>query len=253
MGLWSKLALLAAGAVVGGAATRVASDPAAREAIGRQVQRGTQGALARLEADGAVERRASGSAVLAEDTAQRGVDHRVPALPGMAQAAMLMGDRRQAAAQPAAAELAGQARQIGRDDHRLGRQRGHAAGGAPGGEVGPVGGIGAPRVVGQRPAGVARRLRHRLANRTGEHGQRLRRQRLPHQALHRPGKIGGPVGRLIRHAASHGFTSVAPSPSKSVVFRVARVAPWANAIPPISASARAMGRPAASRAARARA
>ena len=43
-----------------------------------------------------------------------------------------------------------------------------AAGGAPGSEVGPVGGIGAPRVVGQRPAGVARRLRHRLANRTGE-------------------------------------------------------------------------------------
>ena len=30
MGMWSKLALLAAGALVGGAATRVASDPAAR-------------------------------------------------------------------------------------------------------------------------------------------------------------------------------------------------------------------------------
>ncbi|WP_270258995.1 hypothetical protein [Kocuria marina] len=71
MGLWSKLALLAAGAVVGGAATRVASDPAAREAIGRQVQRGTQGALARREADGAVERRASGSAVELFRTAAR--------------------------------------------------------------------------------------------------------------------------------------------------------------------------------------
>ena len=127
------------------------------------------GGQQRLDLGGGQRRgRASGSAVLAEDAAQRGVDHRVPALPGMAQAAMLMGDRRQAAAQPAATELAGQARQIGRDDHRLGRQRGHAAGGAPGGEVGPVGGIGAPRVVGQRPAGVARRLRHRLANRTGE-------------------------------------------------------------------------------------
>ena len=71
MGLWSKLALLAAGAVVGGAATRVASDPAAREAIGRQVQRGTQGALARREADGAVERRASGGAVELFRTAAR--------------------------------------------------------------------------------------------------------------------------------------------------------------------------------------
>ncbi|WP_338929319.1 hypothetical protein WDZ11_23095 (plasmid) [Roseomonas mucosa] len=120
------------------------------------------GGQQRLDLGGGQRRgRASGSAVLAEDAAQGGVDHRVPALPGMAQAAMLMGDRRQAAAQPAATELAGQARQIGRDDHRLGRQRGHAAGGAPGGEVGPVGGgIGAPRVVGQRPASVARRLRH---------------------------------------------------------------------------------------------
>ena len=71
MGLWSKLALLAAGAVVGGAATRVASDPAAREAIGRQVQRGTHGALARRSSDGAVERRASGSAVELFRTAAR--------------------------------------------------------------------------------------------------------------------------------------------------------------------------------------
>ena len=71
MGLWSKLALLAAGAVVGGAATRVASDPAAREAIGRQVQSGTQGAVARHGSAGAVERRASGSAVELFRTAAR--------------------------------------------------------------------------------------------------------------------------------------------------------------------------------------
>ena len=38
MGMWSKLALLAAGALVGGAATRVASDPAARQSLARAVQ-----------------------------------------------------------------------------------------------------------------------------------------------------------------------------------------------------------------------
>ncbi|CAL8897732.1 hypothetical protein KVA01_07020 [Kocuria varians] len=37
MGVWSKLALLAAGALAGGVATRVASDPAAREAVGRRL------------------------------------------------------------------------------------------------------------------------------------------------------------------------------------------------------------------------
>ncbi|QMS57057.1 hypothetical protein [Kocuria varians] len=43
MGVWSKLALLAAGALVGGAATRVASDPTAREALARQVSGGAPG------------------------------------------------------------------------------------------------------------------------------------------------------------------------------------------------------------------
>ena len=38
MGMWSKLALLAAGALVGGAATRVASDPAARQSLSRAIQ-----------------------------------------------------------------------------------------------------------------------------------------------------------------------------------------------------------------------
>ena len=38
MGMWSKLALLAAGALVGGAATRVASDPAARQSLTRAIQ-----------------------------------------------------------------------------------------------------------------------------------------------------------------------------------------------------------------------
>ena len=61
MGVWSKLALLAAGALVGGAATRVASDPAARDAIGRRLQSGTAvattsgGDVARRPVPGAVE------------------------------------------------------------------------------------------------------------------------------------------------------------------------------------------------------
>ncbi|RLZ02936.1 hypothetical protein CWC38_08455, partial [Kocuria tytonicola] len=61
MGVWSKLALLAAGALVGGAATRVASDPAARDAIGCHLQPGTTvattsgGDVARRPASRAVE------------------------------------------------------------------------------------------------------------------------------------------------------------------------------------------------------
>ncbi|MDO4919458.1 hypothetical protein [Kocuria sp.] len=67
--MWSRLALLAAGAIVGGAATRVASDPAAREALGRRLQTGT--AVART-APGDVERRpVSGGVELLRTTARR--------------------------------------------------------------------------------------------------------------------------------------------------------------------------------------
>ena len=69
MGVWSKLALLAAGALVGGAATRVASDPAAREAIAHRVVSGTAVATTRRsEVD---QRRASGVVELLRDSARR--------------------------------------------------------------------------------------------------------------------------------------------------------------------------------------
>lgn len=77
MGVWSKLALLAAGALMGGAATRVASDPTARQVLARQVSGGapaaedTVGTLAARTA-GDVERRPeSGPVALLRGGARR--------------------------------------------------------------------------------------------------------------------------------------------------------------------------------------
>lgn len=77
MGVWSKLALLAAGALVGGAATRVASDPTAREAVARQVSGGaprsadTNGSLAARAPGGVARRPESGPVALLRGGARR--------------------------------------------------------------------------------------------------------------------------------------------------------------------------------------
>ncbi|RKQ36349.1 hypothetical protein [Kocuria tytonis] len=72
MGMWSKLALLAAGALVGGAATRVASDPAAREAIGRAVQGAPESTAVARTANGDVAHRPrSGAVATLRSTARR--------------------------------------------------------------------------------------------------------------------------------------------------------------------------------------
>lgn len=55
MGMWSKLALIAAGAIAGSVATRVANNPQTREAIAGQLQR-RRGTDVELRSGSAVQR-----------------------------------------------------------------------------------------------------------------------------------------------------------------------------------------------------
>ena len=71
MGMWSKLALLAAGALVGGAATRVASDPAARQSLSRAIQGTPESTAVARAPHGDVAHRARPAAVDTLRTAAR--------------------------------------------------------------------------------------------------------------------------------------------------------------------------------------